>query len=308
MPTLAQFRQATGPEMGPYFGPPNYAPVATSGSTVSQLEDTAYPILSSISQDDTWVDKFLYRPNAVAAGDKHRVIKTYTPASGLLLPDKTWTNAPYAGGVGEAYEILGMFDAPTLHGLINEGLKRCWLVVDITLTPIALQTRHALTTAAPWLRDKLDIYQAGYLATGEDRNKQDPFVRVIRGDVERDGNTFYLDHHPRSFNTSDTVYLRCLKRAYDHCKPTAGVFGDQAGLTLETDESPAATDWVAAAALVVAWRRFAKLLEPAANQRLIRDRAEAAAWFTDLTAEHFKTSLPQRTLRRIGHFGPAFQW
>lgn len=298
MPTLSQYRAAVAPEMGPY-----QTGTATSGSTTSQLEDINYPIRSSIAQDDLWVDKFLYRPAAVAF-DKNRVVKSYTPGTGLLFPDGPYSVAP---ANGEAYEILGTFDAPTLHGLINEGLKMCWLVTEICATPVALKTRHDLATVAPWLRDPMDVFQAGYLGGSEDRNATDPYARVIRGEVMRDGNTLYFDHHPRSFNTTDTIYLRVLKRAYDHCRPTGGTFGTQAGLTLETDEAVAATDWVAAATLVVAWRRFAKIIDTADNNRLIRDRIEAAAWFTDLTKTHYLTTLPQRTLRRVNHFGPVFR-
>lgn len=301
MATLAQYRQALSPELGPYVGPPAYSLTASSGSTTSQLECLSYPIMSSIAQDDALTDRPLYRPSAAAAADKHRLVKTYAPATGLLTPDKVWTNSPN----GEAFEVLGPFDAPTLHALINEGLKHCWLVVELCAIPVATMTRHDLSTIAPWLQDPMDVYQVGYLASGESRNQTDPFARVVRGDRVRDGNTLYLDHHPRTFNASDSIYLKLLKRAYDHCRVTAGTYGGQSGLSLETDEAPIDTEWLSASTLVVAWRRFGHLLEAAANQRLIRDRAEAAAWFTDLTAEHFRTTLPERTLRRIGHFGPV---
>jgi hypothetical protein len=98
-----------------------------------------------------------------------------------------------------------------------------------------------------------------------------------------------------------------LKRAYDHCRSAGGVFGEQVGLVLEDDEAPVDRVWAASAALVIAWRRFAHLLEPGANQRLIRDQASAAAWFTDECRKHFSAPLPQRTFRRRRMFGPPRQ-
>jgi hypothetical protein len=158
---------------------------------------------------------------------------------------------------------------------------------------------------APWLIDTGDVLQVGLLANGEDRNLQDPFTRRVRGQVERDGGHFYLNTDPQTFNAGDLIYLRCLKRAFDHCRAAGGVFGDQQGLLLETDESPAERGWVAAAALVAGWRQFGHLLEPAANQRLIRDQASAVAAFNDLVREHLVADLPQKKLYRQRSFGPA---
>jgi hypothetical protein len=63
-------------------------------------------------------------------------------------------------------------------------------------------------------------------------------------------------------------------------------------------------DWLVASALVIAWRRLAHLLEPLANQRVIRDQTSAAVWFTERTREHFTGPLPARTLKRRRQFGP----
>ena len=100
------------------------------------------------------------------------------------------------------------------------------------------------------------------------------------------------------------LYLRCLKRAYDHCRPSGGEFGQQSGLSGENDEAPPEADWLVSSALVIAWRRLGHLLEPLANARLIRDQATSAAWFTERTREHFTGPLPARTLKRRRSFGP----
>ena len=91
--------------------------------------------------------------------------------------------------------------------------------------------------------------------------------------------------------------------AYDHCRPAGGVYGDQSGLALETDEAPIERDWLASSALTVGWRRFGHILEPNANQRLIRDQASAAAWVTDRSRQHFTAVAPTLTFRPARQFG-----
>jgi hypothetical protein len=74
---------------------------------------------------------------------------------------------------------------------------------------------------------------------------------------------------------------------------------------LETDEAPIERDWLASSALTVGWRRFGHILEPIANQRLVRDAATAAAWFADRSRQHFTAVAPSLTFRPARRFGPA---
>jgi hypothetical protein len=338
MPSLAQYRSTFSVEAGPYIGPDSYDVRATGGSDLTSLFCDAYPIKSGIPQQDQLIDRPLYRPQAVQPIDRHRYVQAYDPTQGLITPDLAWALPPIAAtggtlyqdleaftyaeletqiyddledtglaGFGERFEVLGPFDVPTTHRLINDGLKNCWLVVEVVCVPTPLMNRHDLSVVCPWLQDPSDVLQVGVLHPPDDRNMIDPFENVVRGMVERDGGTHYLNTGTTTFVDGDTLYLRCLKRAYDHCRASGGEFGEQAGLTLETDEAPIERTWAAAAALCIAWRRFAHLLEPQANQRLIRDQATAAAWFTDETRKHFTAPLPQRTLRRRRYFGPPRQ-
>jgi len=344
MPSLASYRSTFSVECGPYIGPDSYEVRATSGpsgatSDLTHLYCEAYPIKSGIPQTDQLIDRPLYRPNAVQQTDKHRYVQAYDPTTGLITPDLAWALPPLAdpgvgtryidmeaftyvgmesliysdlentglAGFGERFEVLGPFDVPTTHRLINDGLKNCWLVVEIACTPTPLYNRHDLNVVAPWLQDPSDVLQVGVLHPPDDRNLIDPFENVVRGMVERDGGSMYLNTGTTTFVDGDTLYLRCLKRAYDHCRTSGGTYGEQSGLYGETDEAPIERVWAAAAALVIAWRRFAHLLEPGANQRLIRDQASAAAWFTDECRKHFNAPLPQRTLRRRRYFGPPQQ-
>jgi len=344
MPNLAQYRSTFSVEAGPYIGPDSYEVRATSGpglatSDLTHLYCEAYPIQSGIPQTDQLIDRPLYRPQAVQQTDRSRYVQAYDPAQGLITPDLAWALPMLAdpgvgtlydnleaftyaeletqiysdlentglSGFGERFEILGPFDAPTTHRLINDGLKQCWLVVEVACIPTTLKSRHNLSVVCPWLQDPSDVLQVGLIKDYQDRDLVDPFENIVRGMVERDGGDFYLNTGTTSFVDGDVLWLRVLKRAYDHCRSSGGTFGEQSGLVLETDEAPCERDWVASSALVIAWRRFAHLLEPQANQRLIRDQAAAAAWFSDRCREHFTAPLPGRTLRRRRVFGPPRQ-
>jgi len=341
MPSLAEYRANLAVESGPFIGPELYDVRATGGSDITKLVCDIHPITSGINQTDLLVDRPLYRPNAVLPTDKHRIVMVYDPPTGTITPDLPWVLAPIStvgattyeqleahtygdfedqfltyenmegtgvvGGIGERFEILGLWDAPTMHQLINDGLKQCWMVVDVVCTAQEGVSRHDLRLVTPWLQDPNHVRQAGVLAEGDDPSRTDPFENIIYGTVERDGATFVFNTGSRTFNVGDQIYLRCYKRGFDHCRPAGGDYGDQVGLTLETDEAPIERDWLVSAALVVGWRRFGHLLEPAANQRLIRDAMAAAAWFADRTHEHFTAVQPQLTLRRARRFGPAFR-
>jgi hypothetical protein len=336
MPSLAQYRRSVSVEVGPYIGPETYEVRAMGGSSTTVLACHVYPIQSGIPQQDSLIDRPLYRPNALESGDRHRYVERYDPALGLIYPDLEWTLSPLStfeattyeeleastyhdleaftyeelegadiNGVGERFEILGPFDVPTTHQLINDGLKQCWLVVEVASLPTPYTTRHDLGLVASWLQDSTDVLQVGYLHAGENRNATDPFERIIPGQVERDGGSLYLNTGTWGFVAGDVIYLRCLKRAFDHCRPAGGSWGDQRGLSAEDDEAPVDREWLASSATTIAWRRFAHILEPIANARLIRDQATAAAWFTDQCRVHFSAPLPARTLRRQRMFGPA---
>lgn len=336
MPSLAAYRRSVAVESGPYIGPESYVVRATSGSSTTKLVCSAYPIRSGIPQNDLYVERPLHRPNATRVEDRDRYVMAYDPTTGTLTPDLPWIYPPIAlpggsdyesleayaygdlevflyeqledlgaSGIGERFEILGPFDVPTLHQLINDGLKQCWMTVEVACVPTPGASRHSLELVSPWLQDVNHVRQAGVLSAGEDRNQCDPFDRVVHGSVERDGGEFYFNTDSRTFAEGDVLYLRCYKRAYDHCRPAGGAYGDQVGLELDTDEAPIERDWLASSALTVGWRRFGHMLEPIANQRLIRDQATAAAWFTDRSRQHFTAVAPTLTFRPARRFGPV---
>jgi hypothetical protein len=214
VPSLAEYRSALARESGPYIGPESYNVRATSGSSTTQLVCSAYPVRTGMPVRTSLLDRPLYRPNALREEDKHRYVMDYAPSTGTIDPDLEWIYSPIAppgpstyeyleaftyngleqltyeemedldaAGVGERFEVLGPFDVPTLHNLLNDGLKQCWLVVEVAAVPTSEIVRHDLNLIAPWLQDTTDVLQVGYLAEGEDRDEVDPFERIVRGQV-----------------------------------------------------------------------------------------------------------------------------
>jgi len=338
MPLLRDFRARMALESGPYVGQGLVDVRAWNGSDTTKLVCLMYPVQSGLPQDDLYVDRPIYRPNAVKDYDHHRYVQAYDPVTGTLTVDLEWELPPFppdvgstygflegftygdweippgytygdlegvgADGPGEVFEILGPFDVPTMHRLINDGLRKCWLTVDIPAQPTQGATYHDLTTSLPWLQDPDHIRQVGYLAAGEDRNTTDPFLRIVRGQVVRDGGRLYLDTGTRSFNDTDVLYLRCYKQAYFHCAPNGGQFGDQEGLAAEDDSCPVDAEYCAAAALLIGWSRYGHLLELNANQRLLRDQATTLQWFNDQARKHFTAVQPTLTFNKQRVWGP----
>lgn len=292
--TLTQYRAAAAQELGPFE-----TSTATSGSSTSVLECTAALFQSTIDQSQLYKDYYLFRPNAVLASDQVRQVDTYTPATGMLVPDKVWTNSPN----GELFELHGIVEPSIkLPAIINDSLKRCTVMSEVSLVAGSKLMRQTLASFA-WLTDPRWVRQVGVLLTTESRESVDPFaMRPIHGKATIDAGTIWLNYWPISFNGTETLYLNCERPAYFLCAPAAGVYGAQNGLALEGDICSVDPLWVAAGVLVEAWRRLGHLLEPAANQKLVRDRTESAAWFQYLTGENFDP--PGLGLQQIRYGGP----
>jgi hypothetical protein len=275
--TLLQARQYTAKELGPWL-----ASTAAGSSSTTQLVDTSWPVNSTLDQASLFQDQILFRPNAAAAGDKSRIVKQYTPSGGVLVPDTTWTNAPAAA---EAYELHGRIDPLVVHSAINEALKELMVEVEFTIAPIAQNNRHNVSASQPWCINPAWIRQVGFLKLVDVRDQLDPYkFRVIRGDAVKRNGQVYIEHPYIAFDPStDVIYVKAISPAYYQCSASGGSFGSQSGLSLDTDIAPVSVDWLASATLVLLWRRYSQILEPAANGRLINDLQTAVAWKSELT-------------------------
>ncbi len=295
MPTLTLYRRSGAKAAGRYV----QGTVKSSGSTTTSFVVDALKTLGTATDqyDDWWV----YLP-AASATDKVRIVSSYTAASGLVNIDRDLSGASVADSkVVELHGVLTPFcDDLTIYSwtdAVNDALKRLWLPVEFTITPTANAIRHTLASTT-WITSENQVLDVGWLTTGETRAGSDPYKnRGIWGEVERDGGTLYLNTSPRTFSTSETIYVRAAKRAYDHCKPTAGAFGDQAGLALETDEAVPQTEAIMWGACVAAARNLRNELNDAAADHISAHQAEwARMWTKERRIYHGK--LPQ------GHFKP----
>lgn len=288
MATKKQYRQYTAREIGRFRdGTAN----ATGNATNSMVADV---LKSTIAQDNLWDDFSLYMPGAVAADDRSRIVKTYTPLTGALEPDRNWGVAPN----GLAFELLPGIDTDELHVALNEGLKDTFVTVEFTITAVANARRH---TAPSWLTDESWVRQVGYLTTAEVRANTDPYrYREVRGQAVRDGATVYIEHPDRTFSTTEVIYVRAIKPAYNHCRAAGGAYGDQSGLTLETDEAPVPERWAAFATMLAVLRRDRGLWGEQGDA-LRRRGAEISATFGDETAINF-------TLPLLAFRPPVVRW
>jgi hypothetical protein len=303
-PTLLTILQLLHQSLGPYA-----TGTATSGSSLSLLECTAAPFKSTIASSSRYEGHYVWRPSAAAA-DRSRIVPSggYSYSAGTLTPDLAWAVNPYSGGVGETFYVVGVVEPATdAVRMVNNGLKRCFVEDEFTIAvSSATATRFSLASAAAWLDDKDLVYQVGYLNTGEVRADTDPYRgRTVRGHVERLANVFYLNTGA-SFSTSTTLYAKCLRPAYSLCATSSAFSVTQSGLSLITDVASVPDDWAAAAAVVEAWREYAHVLEARGDQEILRDRSEAAQWFTHLTQKYL--DVPERTFLPVpNRGGPRWQ-
>jgi hypothetical protein len=309
VPNLTQYRRALAVLVGVY----EQGTADAGASSTTQLVCTTGLLSGARLKSTTFAaslfnGKWLYLPGA-AADDRSRLIDAaggYDPAAGTLVPDQPWAVDPDTLS-DRTFEITSLFSGPDLNDLVNEGLQRCHLVVDTTFqTADNRTTHHDLTAAMPWLADERHVLQVGELAAGEVRGRTDPFNRTRRGQVRADGTgTLYLDGP--SFPTTSTVYVKAIKRAYAHCRPVGGVYGAQSGLSLETDEAPLNTEWVAWGAVMAGADRLAHLESVGqAGAEAMRSRQMAAARFSLKTHEYFRP--PRRTLEPLTYIGSTPGW
>lgn len=307
--TLAQIRRYVAPRLGSYA-----QGTATSGSTTALLEATGWPFKSSLTVDDLYSDHFIFRPNAVAAADKMRLVSNggYDPSTGQITPDQAWTNAPYASGAGETFELHGMVPPISdgsgtndLHFLINEALHNCFLIVEFTFSPSSATARqHSLATDAPWLEEPAWVRRVGILAATDARADTDPYRSPVRCEKVKRSATVYLEGF--SANTTDVVYVEAMAPAYAFCAaagtPTTYT---QSGLSADGDVCLVHLQWVGAATLVQAWTRLGTILAAGDAARAERELTRAVVEFNARTDQYFTPHVPEETATPLRHWGPV---
>jgi hypothetical protein len=294
--SLLAYRRFAAREAGRYI----QGTVDASGNSTTTAKVAA--LATSISADDVYKDYWFYLP-AAGAGDKVRVVSGFTALTGTLAVDRAYSLSSVPDGkTFELHGVLRPFGDDLVETLdwttaINDALKRCFVEWEFTVTPTERATRHDVSTANTWLTNPDWIKQVGVLGTNESRAEVDPYrTRAVRGESERQGSVVYLNHAPRTFSANEVIYVKAIRPAYSLCRAAGGTFGDQNGLSAETDEAPASVEWVAYAALEELGRRQPMLLAGAAEPDVAKRRKEWAALFS-YYARKETGQLPELTFR-----------
>jgi len=296
VPTLRDYRERTADELGAWG-----VVHATAGGTGAYVEVAASPIKSLTLQSKRFEGWYLHRPDASEpSGDRDRRVKVpggYDPANGRLSPDLAYATNVQIGERVELFRILGGTD---LNRAVNEGLKECPCVVETVFAAPPGPTRRLLIGGRGFLHHPRDVLRVGLLSPGSDPAQYDPYKARQRLEVEQNRGSWYLTG--RGLPSQGSIYVESVGSFYDACRNSPlDQFGAVSGLSTDTSECEADPEWVAAAALVWAWRHFASVLEPAANARVVRSRGEAAAWFSSCSDRNWER--PVRTVR-----APAKLW
>lgn len=276
---------------------------ATSGSTTGQLEDTV-KLKSSIAQDDLHRDAWLWRPGAVNSGDVLTVIKDSTPSSGLIVPDRTWANPPYAAGVGETYAIFHQMDPDTLKDCVNRALQRMYFETLVTFTPGvdpdqaanngALLRRYDITTLFPWLTENWQVRRVSYLAPGQSNFNYMP--SLLRGKAYREDNVLYL-WLPAGFNGNGEFYLRAVRSFYTYINSADST----TGLVNPGDKVDCELPWVVAGAMTEVYDMLGQQLDDEALKKYQATQAKWAGKFGYYSRQYFH--MPKNEFRSSPYVG-----
>lgn len=294
---LGRYRRRIAKETG------NFLASTVESGAVSFLRDNKYPVKSTLDQGDLFSGKWLLRPQAPQPQDRVRIVAElgYDPQTGTLRPDSSWTDAAAST---EPYELHGVIEPwEQMNDLINQALKRCMLVDHLVLPVTPGENWINLTPYAPWLLDGRWVRGAAVVDPNQVNDPADIDMTQpnFRGWVEPQGRTTFLRWQGWNRFTSSSpsgspvLVVRCIKRAYDHCRlGSDGTFGECAGLTQETHEGPVPEDWVAAGALVAFWESFGDVVAAGNRDEAESNQAKMAETFTTLSQQYF--SLPPMSM------------
>ena len=281
MVTLADIEREVAARVGPYRRE------TASGGTATTAVVAA--LQSTIDLGDV-ADLYLLRRSA-SAGDRQRIVKDYTPATGTLTVDRTWSSAPAAG---EVVELHHLDPAGELRPAVQAGLRRCFFVdrASVTLTEVA--TERDLTALLPWITDPTQVYEVMRQYVGA----YYPPVVVHWWKAFTRGGHVWLRLWPDPY--PNALYVDARRSAASWVKPVGeDEYSDSTtGPTDDDDEVEVSLDYAAAAGHIEAWRRCGPRLQPVAQTGLYPAQSVAAAVLTEMAAKQFhppvrRTQMPE---------------
>lgn len=111
----------------------------------------------------------------------------------------------------------------------------------------------------------------------------------------------------RQFQTTDRLYVTCIKPAYFHCRSSStGTFGERSGLSAEAHECVPDEDWVGFGALTILARRELSTISKPTESAIALQGPRWARTFQQLSRERWETERDaQLLLEPVLAFGPS---
>ena len=286
MVALMTIEQEVARRLGPYLrekataGAVNQATVPTLQSTVERESvENLWVLRRGLLLDGTAVPGF-------DSGDRVRLVSLHTLATGIVVPDRNWAGAVVAN---EMLEFHHLHPDNELRPAVLNGLKRCYFLDMLTVTPVAAAYERNITTSAAWLTDASQIYNvSSFVASDTIR----PPRNVSWWQVSNKAAGVFLSVLPDPYPSS--LLLEVRRPHFSYVNSLTSV----AGPTLDADVLSVDLFYAAAAGHIEAWRHNrARLIDVAQSGRAIR-QSDAAEEFTKQAQIHFtppKSSRPQFT-------------
>jgi len=261
--TLAEVEVEIARRCGPFE-----AHVAASGTTTTAVVTA---LTSSIDAGDA-VDLWLLRRSA-DVGDRQRRVAAYAPMTGTLTVDRAYATAVAAG---EALELLVLDPTQQLRVAALAGLRRCYFVDRVDVTPTGGALEHDLSAALVWVTDVGQVRDVAY-RTGA--------VGVLRPGSLGWHRTFSTSAGVQTAVAARTSGVLVVEALRPHASWVNGA-DSTTGPTLDTDVLAVDLDYAAAAGHIEAWRRCVATLAPVAREGMAITRQAAKDEFEAQVNRH----------------------
>ena len=258
-------------------------------------------------------------------------------AQASWLTDRSWARAVYLQGTdGEQQQTLTESGSPTggTFTVSYRGNTTSTIAFDATAATVqtALRalhsdlaavtvTRTGTTTNFVWVATMVGVptYQPVMTDTSTSLtggSSPDVAITITRdrtnlarvvGHTEQRMGRVYLCTPGQQFETTDRLYVKAIKRAYDACRTSAtGAFGDRAGLAAEAHEAPVPVEWVGYGTLVIAANRSINNLTGNMRDSVAQNAQRWLSMYGELTRKNFSLQRDAKLeLIELPSFGPA---
>jgi len=284
--TLAEIEREVAPRVGPWS-----EHVVSTGTTLSCTVPT---LQSSIALGGV-ENMYLLRRGKLSNGDpvadfqptdRQRLVKSWTPSSGLVEVDRAWSGAPVEN---EVIELHHLDPGGELRPAVQAGLWRCYRAERVELTLTGAGGELDLTAAATWITEPSQVYEVEVSFAG---NPGLPFKVIWFRPIVKASHVWlqvWPDPYPYTLLvTARRPVATWVDAGSGYADSTTGPTEDDH--TVEVD-----LRYAAAAAHVELWRRCRHRLLSGAQQGLFPTQEEAVQEFTRVAAACFHRP-PRRTM------------